>query len=203
MPYDPEKHHRRSIRLKGYDYTRAGAYFITIVTQNRACLFGAVVEGRMRLNPLGQIVQECWLAIPDHFPHALLDEFVIMPNHLHGIIVLQEMENSVGTRHVPHGDEKNSANPSRVPFLRSSVHSNPLPPSTSTNTAAPPARRSGNATTTNTSSATTAPCTASANTSRPIPYAGTWTATSIPPAPIQWMRNGLGDKTTGAGLSQQ
>ena len=99
MPYDPEKHHRRSIRLKGYDYTRAGAYFITIVTQNRACLFGAVVEGRMRLNPLGQIVQECWLAIPDHFPHALLDEFVIMPNHLHGIIVLQEMENSVGARH--------------------------------------------------------------------------------------------------------
>jgi len=52
----------------------------------------------MRLNPLGQIVQECWLAIPDHFPHALLDEFVIMPNHLHGIIVLQEMENSVGAR---------------------------------------------------------------------------------------------------------
>jgi putative transposase len=101
MPYDSEKHHRRSIRLKGYDYTRSGAYFITIVTQNRACLFGAVVEGRMRLNPLGQIVQECWLAIPDHFPHALLDEFVIMPNHLHGIIVLQEMENSVGARHVP------------------------------------------------------------------------------------------------------
>ena len=58
MPYDPSKHLRRSIRLKGYDYTRAGAYFVTIVTQNRACLFGAVVQGKMRLNPLGQVVRQ-------------------------------------------------------------------------------------------------------------------------------------------------
>ena len=67
MRYDPEKHHRRSIRLKGYDYTRAGAYFVTICTKDRACLFGDVADGVMRLNQMGQIVRQCWLAIPDPF----------------------------------------------------------------------------------------------------------------------------------------
>jgi REP element-mobilizing transposase RayT len=81
-------HHRRSIRLKGYDYTRAGAYFVTICTKDRACLFGDVSDGVTRLNQMGHIVRQCWLAIPDHFPHVLLDEFVVMPNHVHGIIVI-------------------------------------------------------------------------------------------------------------------
>jgi REP element-mobilizing transposase RayT len=84
---NPENH-RCSIRLKGYDYTWAGAYFVTICTKDRACLFGDVVDGVMRLNQMGQIVWQCWLAIPDHFPHVLLDEFVVMPNHVHGIIVI-------------------------------------------------------------------------------------------------------------------
>jgi len=66
MAYDPERHHRRSIRLKGYDYSRSGAYFITICTQDRRCLFGEVVDGNMRLNELGEMVRRCWLAIPDH-----------------------------------------------------------------------------------------------------------------------------------------
>ena len=57
MPYDPERHHRRSIRLKGYDYTQAGAYFITIVTKDRACLFGRIVDGEMRLSRMGHIVR--------------------------------------------------------------------------------------------------------------------------------------------------
>ncbi|RMG67134.1 MAG: hypothetical protein D6715_05390 [Calditrichaeota bacterium] len=83
---DPDGHQRRSIRLKGYDYTRPGAYFITICTANRACLFGDVVDGEMRLNPLGKIARQCWLAIPDRFPHTALDEFVIVANHLHGIV---------------------------------------------------------------------------------------------------------------------
>lgn len=77
---------RRSIRLKGYDYTQPGAYFITICTYHRAHLFGAVVDGEMQLNALGEVARQCWLAIPDHFPHAALDEFVIMPNHVHGIL---------------------------------------------------------------------------------------------------------------------
>lgn len=90
MKYNPEKHHRRSIRLKGYDYSQAGAYFVTICTQNRACLFGEVVGGDLRLNDAGTIARQCWLEIPIHFPNTELDEFVIMPNHVHGIIVLVE-----------------------------------------------------------------------------------------------------------------
>lgn len=86
MKYNPDVHHRRSIRLKGYDYSQPGAYFITICTYRRACLFGDVIEGDMHLNPLGNMAWQCWQAIPDHFPHAVLDAFVVMPNHVHGIV---------------------------------------------------------------------------------------------------------------------
>ncbi len=89
MRYDPKRHHRRSIRLKGYDYSGAGAYFLTICTQNRECLFGKIVNGKMVLNDAGQAADECWRNIPHHFPHAVLDEYVIMPNHIHGIIFLK------------------------------------------------------------------------------------------------------------------
>ena len=88
MPFDPKRHHRRSIRLKGYDYTQPGAYFITICTQDRAFLFGEVVDGEMRLNEYGRIAWGCWKEIPLHFPQAELDAFVVMPNHVHGIIVI-------------------------------------------------------------------------------------------------------------------
>lgn len=91
MKYDPEKHHRRSIRLKNYDYSRPGAYYITIVTQNRECFFGEIANGEIRLNECGQIARQCWLEIPNHFLHARLDEFVIMPNHVHGIIILNNI----------------------------------------------------------------------------------------------------------------
>lgn len=86
MRYDPNKYHRRSIRLKGFDYTQEGAYFVTICTQNQACLFGDIVNGQMRLNDVGTIADICWRAIPEHFPRVVLDVFVIMPNHVHGII---------------------------------------------------------------------------------------------------------------------
>ena len=86
MKYNPDIHHRRSIRLKGYDYSQPGAYFITICTYRRACLLGDVIEGDMHLNPLGNMAWQCWQAIPDHFPHAVLDAFVVMPNHVHGIV---------------------------------------------------------------------------------------------------------------------
>jgi REP element-mobilizing transposase RayT len=94
MRFDPERHHRRSIRLKGYDYSQPGAYFITICTQDRACLFGEVVDGEIRLNEYGHIAWRCWAEIPLHFPHAELDAFVVMPNHVHGIVIL-----TVGARH--------------------------------------------------------------------------------------------------------
>ena len=88
MKYDPKKHHRRSIRLKGYDYSQAGAYFVTICTKDRACLLGAVVDGDMRLNEFGEIVRDEWLRSTDIRREMKLnpDEFVVMPNHIHGII---------------------------------------------------------------------------------------------------------------------
>ena len=88
MIYKPEIHHRRSIRLQGYDYSQAGAYFLTLCTWNRECLLGEIVEGEMRLNPLGRIVEGQWNAIPKRFPTVELDEFTIMPNHLHGILTI-------------------------------------------------------------------------------------------------------------------
>lgn len=91
MRYDPEKHRRRSIRLKGYDYTQAGAYFITLCTYERQCLFGEVVDGVMRLNQLGLIVREEWIKTALLRPRVVLDAFVVMPNHLHGIIVLNDI----------------------------------------------------------------------------------------------------------------
>jgi len=88
MKYDPQKHHRRSIRLKGYDYTQAGAYFVTIVAWQREMLFGDIVNGEMVLNRKGYIVRDAWFDLPNHYPHVELGAFVIMPNHVHGIIVL-------------------------------------------------------------------------------------------------------------------
>lgn len=88
MKFDPQKHHRRSIRLKGYDYSQAGAYFVTIVTWRRECLFGEVVDGVMNLNRHGHVVRDAWFDLKNHYRHVELGEFVIMPNHAHGIIVL-------------------------------------------------------------------------------------------------------------------
>jgi len=88
MPYNPNIHHRRSIRLTGYDYTQQGAYFVTICTHQRNCLFGEIVDGEIKLNTNGEIARGSWLSIPRHFQNVELDEFVIMPNHLHGIILI-------------------------------------------------------------------------------------------------------------------
>ena len=88
MTSDPSKHRRRSIRLHGYDYSRAGAYFVTVCTQNRVCLFGDVVDGSMRLSDAGRIIQTIWDDLPNYYLNIELDEFVIMPNHVHGIIVI-------------------------------------------------------------------------------------------------------------------
>ena len=91
MKYNPDKHHRRSIRLQGYDYSQRGAYFITLCTKNREHLFGEILNGEIQLNEFGKITQQCWLEIPNHFPNVQLDEFVIMPDHIHGIIVLNNI----------------------------------------------------------------------------------------------------------------
>src|SRR5215217_7295291 len=88
--FDPVRHRRRSIRLPGYDYTSHGAYFITIVTQGRACLFGDVVGGKMMRNALGELVLDAWNDIQNHHPNASLDAFIVMPNHVHGVLVLTD-----------------------------------------------------------------------------------------------------------------
>ena len=86
--YDPSRHRRQSLRLKGYDYTQPGAYFVTICVRDRECALGEVVGGEMVLSDAGYIVRACWGDLPNHYPHVQLDAFVIMPNHMHGVIVL-------------------------------------------------------------------------------------------------------------------
>ena len=86
--YDPERHHRRSIRLKGYDYQQAGAYFVTIVIQGRACLFGEVMDETMQLRDAGRMVEQRWQELNAMFPTIETDAYVIMPNHVHGIIII-------------------------------------------------------------------------------------------------------------------
>ncbi len=87
IKYDPGIHHRRSIRLRGYDYSRAGACFVTICTQHHECLFGDIVGGEMRLNDAGLMIQAVWDRLPIRFHHIELDEFTVMPNHVHGIMI--------------------------------------------------------------------------------------------------------------------
>ncbi|MEO7104677.1 MAG: hypothetical protein ABI119_15195, partial [Gemmatimonadaceae bacterium] len=86
--FDAEQHHRRSIRLNGYDYAQPGAYFIPICTHDRSWLFGEIIDQNMRLNVAGLAAETAWAAIPTHFPRVRLDAFVVMPNHVHGIIVI-------------------------------------------------------------------------------------------------------------------
>ena len=88
MNYDPAKHHRRSIRLPGYDYTRSGYYFVTICCYQRQCLFGDIVNGAMQLNQFGEIVQKEWLRSSIIRQEIELNEFVVMPNHFHGIVII-------------------------------------------------------------------------------------------------------------------
>ncbi|MGQ9915173.1 MAG: transposase [Thermogutta sp.] len=88
MSYDPKKHHRRSIRLRGYDYSQAGGYFVTICTQGGVCLFGNVVDRQMQLNAAGQMVLAEWTALAERFSTIELDAFVVMPNHVHGVILI-------------------------------------------------------------------------------------------------------------------
>jgi REP element-mobilizing transposase RayT len=88
--FDPQKHHRRSIRLKGYDYTSPGGYFITIVTYHRECLFGEIVNGEMKLSNYGKIADECWRAVHYHFSTIDLGTYVFMQNHVNVIIIIND-----------------------------------------------------------------------------------------------------------------
>jgi REP element-mobilizing transposase RayT len=90
MTFDPEKHHRRSIRLRNYDYSQPGAYFVTICTYQKRPWFGEIKNGQMYLNQLGKIVADEWLKTCKIRPNFQLDEWVIMPNHFHGIVIIND-----------------------------------------------------------------------------------------------------------------
>lgn len=100
MKYNPEIHHRRSIRLQGYDYSRAGAYFATVCTQNRECRLGNIVDGKMTVNDAGRIACEAWEWLATQYNHVELDQCAIMPNHIHGIIVVVDGDNVRGIDNV-------------------------------------------------------------------------------------------------------
>ncbi len=85
---------RKLNRLKGYNYSRAGCYFITICTKNREHFFGKIINGRIVFSDIGKITKKCWQEIPTHFPNTKLDQFIIMPNHIHGIVIIHNVGNN-------------------------------------------------------------------------------------------------------------
>jgi REP element-mobilizing transposase RayT len=108
MTYNPDLHHRRSIRLKSHDYSSVGSYFVTVCVQGRACLLGEIAEERILLNDAGRMVEGWWLKIPDRFPQMALDGHVVMPNHFHGIVTVAVPENDTppygeGNAEYPYG----------------------------------------------------------------------------------------------------
>lgn len=124
---------RRSIRLKGYDYTREGAYYVTVCTKDRRHWFGRVVDGVMHLSPIGQWAEQCWLAIPEHMPYVDIADFVIMPDHMHGIVVIRDR--LVAPDPADHGRSeiplRNEMDMAAAPGPQPRVdHDRPLPPPT-------------------------------------------------------------------------
>ena len=104
MTFDPEKHHRRSIRLRNHDYSQPGAYFVTICTYQKQSWFGEIKNGQIYLNQLGKIVADEWLKTCKIRPNFKLDEWVIMPNHFHGIVIINDYsgdDQSLGARDAP------------------------------------------------------------------------------------------------------
>ncbi len=104
MGYSPDRHHRKSIRLKEYDYKKEGKYYITICTINRECLLGDISDGKMILNEYGNIVLKSWKWLSEQYSYITLDETVIMPNHLHGIIIITNLCRG-GSRTAPTGED--------------------------------------------------------------------------------------------------
>ncbi len=90
----------KSIRLPGYDYSQAETYFVTICTFYRKSFLGSIIDNQMTLSSIGKIAHEFWVEIPNHFNHTNLDVFIIMPNHLHGLIQISETDNIVAAEHV-------------------------------------------------------------------------------------------------------
>ena len=103
MPRQQPTHTRRSLRLSQYDYTSAGMYFVTLCVHGRACILGDVVDDRMTLSAYGEIAAESWQWLAQQYPYVSLDAWVMMPNHLHGILIIEEEEQKGGSRAAPTG----------------------------------------------------------------------------------------------------
>ena len=97
MKYNREKQHRRSVRLKGYDYSSPGAYFVTVCAWNRECMFGDIINGELKLNEYGKVIRREWIHTGDIRSNVELDEFIVMPNHFHGILVINHRINLLRT----------------------------------------------------------------------------------------------------------
>ncbi|MDR2927050.1 MAG: hypothetical protein LBV41_02425 [Cytophagaceae bacterium] len=93
--YNPDLHHRRSVRLLNYDYAQEGLYFVTICVKSREYLFGKIADGEMWLNEIGKMVENEWLYLPAKYPNINLHQFVVMPNHFHGILQIVSPSNAV------------------------------------------------------------------------------------------------------------
>lgn len=105
MRYNPDKHHRRSIRLKGYDYSRPGYYYVTICTQDRKKLFGKIDNAIIRLNDAGKMIDREWNLIPKRYRCVIIDKYVVMPDHFHGIVQIKSDSNggNISTEHMNAG----------------------------------------------------------------------------------------------------
>src|SRR5687768_10734983 len=115
--FDAKKHHRRSIRLPEYDYSQAGAYYVTIVAWHRECLFGEVVDREMKLTKFGFVADQQWKKLTNRFPNIELGAFVIMPNHMHGIIVITDSRGTAGNPNDLDGESSRRA-PTREGFQK-------------------------------------------------------------------------------------
>jgi putative transposase len=130
MNHDPNRHCRSSIRLKGYDYSQAGAYFVTVCAQEKKCLFGDIVDGEMHLNDAGKMARDVWDDLSIRYLSIETDAFVVMPNHIHGVIVIvgaplvgahssvdHDTKNRAGTRPAPTQETKTVQSYRPVPTL--------------------------------------------------------------------------------------
>jgi len=92
MSQEIDFHHRQATRLSGYDYSQSGAHFVTICTFERQCTLSSVIDGKVQWSQAGTIVWACWNDLPNNYPHVELDSFVIMPNHVHGVLHLIDVD---------------------------------------------------------------------------------------------------------------
>ena len=110
MQFDPSPHHRRSVRLSGFDYANAGAYFVTLVTQKRSCLLSRIIAGLVEPTGIGQVAEAEWIATT-RMRRVELGSYVLMPNHLHGILIIKEVERPIGA---------SSDRPDKISHMRAS-----------------------------------------------------------------------------------